>query len=60
MSRVPNASIFFENENSNRSIDLLEDVRGKNNCLRLAQPLDQLARLVFLVGIQPIGRLVKN
>ncbi len=43
-----------------RGIDLFENVRGKQNALRGAESLDQLADFVLLIRIEAIGGLIEN
>ena len=40
--------------------DFFEDVCGENDRLFLAHALDESAHLVLLVGVEAVGRLVKN
>jgi len=40
--------------------DLFQDMSGKNDGLALAHAADQAAHLVFLVGVQPVGRLIHH
>ena len=41
-------------------VDLLEDVRRDHDDLVLRDVADELAHLVLLVRIEPVGRLVEN